>query len=46
VKVKVLMLLAMKNVAFLDMTTSRNESDLRVIKVEALQQLGKITTGI
>jgi len=46
VRLEVLMMVAMKSVMFLDMTPCRNDSDLRVIKVEELQQLGKITTGI
>jgi len=33
-------------VAFLDVTPCTNESHLRVIKVEVLQQFVKITTGI
>jgi hypothetical protein len=39
-------MLAMKTVAFLDVTPCTNESHLRVIKVEVLQQFGKITTDI
>jgi len=39
-------MVAMKTVAFLDVTPCTNDSHLRVIKVEVLQQFGKITTGI
>ena len=39
-------MVAMKTVGFFDVTPRTNESHLRVIKVEVLQQFGKITTGI
>jgi hypothetical protein len=39
-------MVAMNNVAFLDVTPCTNESHLRVIKVEVWQQSEKVTTGI
>jgi len=39
-------MVATKTVGFLDVTPHTNESHLRVIKVEVLQQFGKITTAI
>lgn len=40
------MIVAMKIVVFLDVTRSTTASHLRVLKLELLQQLAKINTGI